>query len=122
MTSAANIWIMVASVTSTLPLWLVSAAFCWVVFNSVNSAIIDEEATEMFDRLVKQLAKREGVTEQLKANNQMLWVARMNNIRNRATEIVNTELIYTRYFALPYRRPHQFKHSLFKRAYSALRF
>jgi hypothetical protein len=45
--------------------------------------------------LVKQLAEKEGVTEQLKANNQMLWVKRMNNIRNRATEIVNSELIYT---------------------------
>ena len=54
---------------------------------------IDEEATEMFDRLVKQIAEREGVTEQLKANNQMLWVARINNIRSRAMEIVNTELI-----------------------------
>ena len=49
----------------------------------------------MFFRLVKQLTKKEGVTEQLKAENQMLWVARMNNIRNRATEIVNSELIYT---------------------------
>ena len=49
----------------------------------------------MFFRLVKQLAEKEGVTEQLKAENQMLWVARMNNIRNRATEIVNSELIYT---------------------------
>ena len=49
----------------------------------------------MFFRLVKQLAEKEGVTEQLKAENQMLWVARMNNIRNRATEIVNAELIYT---------------------------
>lgn len=49
----------------------------------------------MFFRLVKQLAEKEGVTEQLKAENQMLWVARMNNIRNRATEIVNTELVYT---------------------------
>ena len=48
----------------------------------------------MFFRLVKQLAEKEGVTEQLKAENQMLWVARMNNIRNRATEIVNVELIY----------------------------
>ena len=55
---------------------------------------IDEEATEMFDRLVKQIAEREGVTEQLKANNQMLWVARINNIRSRAMEIVNTELIF----------------------------
>ena len=48
----------------------------------------------MFDRLVKQLAKQEGVTEQLKADNQILWVARMNNIRNRAEEIVNNEIIY----------------------------
>lgn len=58
-------------------------------------ADIDEEANEMFDRLVKQFAKQEGVTEQLKADNQMLWVRKMNNIRNRATEIVNKELIYT---------------------------
>ena len=49
----------------------------------------------MFFRLVKQLAEKEGVTEQLKADNQMLWVRRMNNIRNRATELVNAELIYT---------------------------
>ena len=48
----------------------------------------------MFFRLVKQLAEKEGVTEQLKDDNQMLWVARMNNIRNRATEIVNAELIF----------------------------
>ena len=58
-------------------------------------ADIDKQEEEMFFRLVKQLAEKEGVTEQLKANNQMLWVKRMNNIRNRATEIVNTELIYT---------------------------
>ena len=57
-------------------------------------ADIDDQAEEMFFRLVKQLAEKEGVTEQLKANNQMLWVKRMNNIRNRATEIVNAELIY----------------------------
>ena len=57
-------------------------------------ADIDEQAEEMFFRLVKQLAEKEGVTEQLKAENQMLWVKRMNNIRNRATEIVNAELIY----------------------------
>lgn len=49
----------------------------------------------MFSRLVKQLAEREGVTEKLKAENQMEWVARMNNIRSRAIEVVNTELIYT---------------------------
>ena len=58
-------------------------------------ANIDEKATEMFDRLVKQLAEKEGVTEHLKADNQMLWVARMNNIRNCATEIVNSEIIYS---------------------------
>ena len=48
----------------------------------------------MFFRLVKQMAELEGVTEQLKADNQMEWVGRMNNIRNRAMEIVNSELIY----------------------------
>ena len=57
-------------------------------------ADIDEQAEDMFFRLVKQLAEKEGVTEQLKANNQMLWVRNMNNIRNRVTEIVNSELIY----------------------------
>ena len=58
-------------------------------------ADINEQAEKLFFRLVKQLAKKEDVTEQLKADNQMLWVQRMNNIRNRATEIVNTELIYS---------------------------
>ena len=57
-------------------------------------ADIDEQAEDMFFRLVNQLANQEGITEQLKANNQMLWVKRMNNIRIRATEIVNSELIY----------------------------
>jgi len=55
---------------------------------------IDKQAEDMFFRLVNQMAECEGVTEKLKANNQMEWVGRMNNIRNRATEIVNTELIY----------------------------
>ena len=55
---------------------------------------LDKQAEEMFSRLVKQMAEREGVTEQLKADNQMEWVARMNNIRSRATEIVNKDLIY----------------------------
>ena len=58
-------------------------------------ADIDEQAEDMLFRLVKQLAEKEGVTEQLKADDQMLWVRKMNNIRNRATEIVSTELIYT---------------------------
>lgn len=55
---------------------------------------IDVQAEAMFSQLVSQLAEREGVTEQLKANRQMEWVGRMNNIRNRATEIVNAELIF----------------------------
>lgn len=58
-------------------------------------ADIDEQAENMFDQLVRQLAEREGVTEQLKENNQMLWVKKMNSIRNRAEEIVNHELIYS---------------------------
>ena len=56
-------------------------------------ADVNEEAQEMYNQLVKQLAEQEGVTEQLKAENQLLWVQRMNNIRNRATEIVMNELI-----------------------------
>lgn len=57
-------------------------------------ADIDRQAEEMFLRLVKQMAKMEGVTEELKAADPMEWVGRMNNIRNRAMEIVNSELIY----------------------------
>ena len=58
-------------------------------------ADINRQAEEMFSRLVKQMAEREGVTEQLKADNQMAWVGRMNNIRSRAIGIVNNDLIYT---------------------------
>lgn len=58
-------------------------------------ADIDEQAEDMFFRLVSQLTKQEGVTEQLKAENQMLWVRKMNNIRNQASEIINNEIIYT---------------------------
>ena len=57
-------------------------------------ADIDKQAEEMFSRFVKQMAEREGVTEKLKVDNQMEWVGRMNNIRSRATEIVNNDLIY----------------------------
>ena len=53
---------------------------------------IDKQAESMFSRLVKQMAEREGVTEKLKADNQMEWVGRMNNIRQRATEVVNEEI------------------------------
>lgn len=56
---------------------------------------IEQQATAMFLRFVKQLAEKENVTEELKETDQMLWVQKMNNIRNRATEIVNAELIYT---------------------------
>ena len=56
---------------------------------------VDLRATEMYDTLVKQLAKQESVTEKLKATDMMLWVQKMNNIRNRATEIVNNKLIYS---------------------------
>ena len=55
---------------------------------------LNHDAEETFNRLIKQMAEREGVTEQLKADNQMEWVGKMNNIRQRATEIVNAELIY----------------------------
>ena len=57
-------------------------------------ADIDEQAEEMFSRLVKQMAEHKGVTEQLKADNPIEWVRRMNNIRSRATEIVNTEIVF----------------------------
>jgi len=57
-------------------------------------AEIDQRASEMFDLLIKQLVEKEGITQQLKAQDQMAWVGAMNNIRNRAEEIVNTEIIY----------------------------
>ena len=55
---------------------------------------IDKQAEDMLSRLVKQMAERRGVTEQLKADNQIEWVAQMNNIRSSVTEIVNRDLIY----------------------------
>ena len=55
---------------------------------------IDEQANAMLSQLVKQLSEKEGVTEALKAENQMLWVQRMNNIRSAAMEIVANDLIY----------------------------
>ena len=57
-------------------------------------AEINQQAEEMFSELVNQMKISEGITEQLKAENQMEWVRRMNNIRNRAIEIFNQELIY----------------------------
>ena len=63
----------------------------------LNSYLVDieQQAQQLLLRLVKQLAEKENVTEELKAADQMLWVKKMNNIRNRATEIVNAESIYT---------------------------
>ena len=55
---------------------------------------IDRQATEMMDRLMSRMAQQEGVNESLKASEQMLWVSRMNNIRERAEEIVLNDLIY----------------------------
>ena len=57
-------------------------------------AEVDEQATDMFSRVVEQMKVNEGVTEQLKADDQMDWVSRMNNIESRAREIVNNDLIY----------------------------
>ena len=64
--------------------------------NTLNPHLeeIDRQAQEMEQHLISQLAQQEGVTEQLKAENQMEWVARMNSIRNRADEIVLNDLIY----------------------------
>lgn len=55
---------------------------------------IDKDAQDMFDKLTKQIAESEGITEELKANDQMAWVCKMENIHNRAMGIVNKELIY----------------------------
>lgn len=57
-------------------------------------ADVEEEAQALFSRLVKEYAEKEGVTEQLKEANQMLWVSKMHNIRNRASEIVNAEVVF----------------------------
>ena len=55
---------------------------------------LDHDAEETFSKLIKRMAIQEGITEQLKAENQMEWIGKMNNIRQRVTEIVNKELIY----------------------------
>lgn len=61
---------------------------------NAHLAEIDRQAEEMYFRLVKQMAEREGVTEQLKVQNQIEWVSRINNIRNRAIEVVNMDIIF----------------------------
>ena len=57
-------------------------------------ADVEEQAQELFSRLVKEYAEKEGVTEQLKSADQMAWVRKMNNIRSRATEVVNSEVLF----------------------------
>ena len=68
----------------------------WLTSGKLNSYLVDieQQAQDLFSRLVKDLAEKENVTENLKATDQMLWVRKMNNIRNRATEIVNADIIY----------------------------
>ena len=58
-------------------------------------ADVEEQAQDLFSRLVKEYAEKEGITEQLKSTDQMKWVGKMSAIRNAATEIINQELIYT---------------------------
>lgn len=67
-----------------------------LISGKLNSylAELDEQAEDMFFRLVEQLAEKDGITETLKAENQMLWVQRMNAVRETATEIVNNDIIY----------------------------
>ena len=67
------------------------------ITGKLNSYLADlnDQAEDMLSRLVEQIAAREGVTEQLKAQDQIQWVQRMNNIRDRAMEVVNNDLIYT---------------------------
>ena len=90
------------------PLWQQNGNIIWIIVKVKSYQIfwksegsfsflldIKRQAEDMFFRIVKQLAEKENITEKLKAENQMLWVQKMNNIRNRATEIVNAELIYT---------------------------
>ena len=57
-------------------------------------ADVEEQAQELFDHLMKQRAEREGITEKLKADNQMEWVGRMSNLRSAVTETVNAEVIF----------------------------
>ena len=61
---------------------------------NAHLAEIDRQAEDMFFRLVKQTVEREGVTEQLKVQNQIEWVSRINNIRNRAIEVVNMDIVF----------------------------
>ena len=60
-----------------------------------HCAEVEKQANEMYDLLIKQMKESEGVTEQLKEENQLEWVQRIENIQQRVTEIVNSELIYT---------------------------
>ncbi|WP_448921152.1 TnpV protein [Eubacterium sp.] len=79
-------------------LFIENKMFCYNLLTSgkLNSYLVDieQQAQQLFLRLVKDLAEQEKVTEELKATDMMLWVQKMNNIRNRTTEIVNERIIY----------------------------
>ena len=68
-----------------------------LTFGKLHShlADVEEQAQDLFSRLVKEYAEKEGITEQLKATNQMKWVQKMNNIRERVMEMVNSEILFT---------------------------
>ena len=73
------------------------ALYCSLLLSGklwTHLADVDEQAQERLDLIMEQMKAAEGVTEELKARNQLEWVGRMNNIRNRAEEIINSELIY----------------------------
>ena len=69
---------------------------CLLISEKLNDHIesIDRQAEEMFSQLIEQMKRAEGVTEQLKATDQMAWVGAMNNIRNRAVTVIASELLY----------------------------
>ncbi len=69
---------------------------CMLYSGTLNAHLeeVDQSASEMFDRLVKQMSQKQGITEALKGHDQLAWVGAMNNIHNAATEIINTKLIY----------------------------
>lgn len=78
----------------TAPIVSVGADTEQSILKQTNNSI-EQQAQQLFLQLVKDLADKENVTEELKSIDMMLWVQKMNNIRNRATEIVSAELIYT---------------------------
>lgn len=92
-----QIWIFCVGIFLQHYTFLQKRTFCILCENFsrfVRKATVDIRAEKIFQQLVKSLAEKENVTESLKAKDMMLWVQKMNNIRNRASEIVNTEVIF----------------------------